>query len=403
MERIRQKVKKHHIISALAVGGIAFAAVNFNNQPLFDNTDNFVLFAREEIKLEQDVQISSGDLGSNKNLDIEKDVIVNGNLFAKEITLDKNTVINGNASFNKLKLHKDVQILGIQTKPVQLPIANLPEIIDFQIGTQNLKFEGATNILAAGNYRDVVFEKNSRLELSGGIYNLRKLELKENSTLIFNASATLNIQFKLRGKDHVSVLPGLNLKPDDLKINYLGIRPKKEKEEREDDDDEINSEMDDKEKKDHKAGKISRPIVFGKQSFFNFKLLASRASVHIGKESTLRGQVLARKIRIGEDSILSREEVFEKESDFTKIVESDGVKFIMNEMVIIFKGSIKVNELFDVASSVNGKATGFLPDLEIGKIEVSTRTIEELDELINEIKNSNNPLIDEVLPNALIL
>ena len=274
---------------------------------------------------------------------------------------------------------------------------------DFQVGTQDFRFEGRNNTLTAGSYKDIILEKNSRLELSGGIYNLHKLELKDSSTLIFNASTTLNIQFKLRGKDRVSILPGLNLKPDDLKINYLGIRPKKEKEEREDDDDEINSLHDDKEKKDHKAGKISRPIVFGKQSFFNFKLLASRASVHIGKESTLRGQVLARKIRIGEDSILSREEVFEKESDFTKIVESDGVKFIMNEMVIIFKGSIKVNELFDVASSVNGKATGFLPDLEIGKIEVSTRTIEELDELINEIKNSNNPLIDEVLPNALIL
>src|SRR3989338_1624203 len=403
MKHIRHKIKKHHIISAFAVGGLAAAMFSFNSQPIFDNTDNFVLFAQEEIKLEQGVQVSSGDLGSNGKIDIEKDSIINGNLFAKEISIDKNTIINGNASFNKLKLHKEVQILGTQTKPVQLLIANLPEIPAFNIGTQNFNFTGATNTLAAGSYRDIVVEKNSRLDLPGGIYNLRKLELKENSTFVFNASTTINIQFKLRGKDRVSVFPDLNLKPDDLKINYLGIKPKKEKEEREDDDDEINSLHDDKEKKDHKAGKISRPIVFGKQSFFNFKLLASRASVHIGKESTLRGQVLARKIRIGEDSILSREEVFEKESDFTKIVESDGVKFIMNEMVIIFKGSIKVNELFDVASSVNGKATGFLPDLEIGKIEVSTRTIEELDELINEIKNSNNPLIDEVLPNALIL
>src|SRR3989338_6856260 len=381
MKHIRHKIKKHHIISAFAVGGLAAAMFSFNSQPIFDNTDNFVLFAQEEIKLEQGVQVSSGDLGSNGKIDIEKDSIINGNLFAKEISIDKNTIINGNASFNKLKLHKEVKILGTQTKPVQLLIANLPEIPAFNIGTQNFNFTGATNTLAAGSYRDIVVEKNSRLELPGGIYNLRKLELKENSTFVFNASTTITIQFKLRGKDRVSVFPDLNLKPDDLKINYLGIKPKK----------------------DHKAGKISRPIVFGKQSFFNFKLLASRASVHIGKESTLRGQVLARKIRIGEDSILSREEVFEKESDFTKIVESDGVKFIMNEMVIIFKGSIKVNELFDVASSVNGKATGFLPDLEIGKIEVSTRTIEELDELINEIKNSNNPLIDEVLPNALIL
>src|SRR3989338_2070063 len=231
MERIRGKVKKHHIISAFAVSGLAAAFFNFNSQPLFQNTDYFVLFASEELKLEQDVQVSSGDLGSNKNLDIEKDVIISGNLFADRTTIDKNTAINGNASFNKIKLHKDAQILGIQTKPVQLPIANLPEIQAFNIGTQNFNFTGATNTLAAGNYRDIVVEKSSRLELSGGIYNLRKLELKENSTFVFNASTTINIQFKLRGKDRVSVFPDLNLKPDDLKINYLGIKPKKEKEE----------------------------------------------------------------------------------------------------------------------------------------------------------------------------
>ena len=396
MERIRQKVKKHHIISALAVGGIAFAAVNFNNQPLFDNTDNFVLFAREEIKLEQDVQISSGDLGSNKNLDIEKDVIVNGNLFAKEITLDKNTVINGNASFNKLKLHKDVQILGIQTKPVQLPIANLPEIIDFQIGTQNLKFEGATNILAAGNYRDVVFEKNSRLELSGGIYNLRKLELKENSTLIFNASATLNIQFKLRGKDHVSVLPGLNLKPDDLKINYLGIRPKKEKEEREDDDDEINSEMDDKEKKDHEAEKIGRPAVFGKNSFLNFKLLAPKASVHIGKESMIRGQILARKIKMGKGGILSLKFYFSIPSKPEDLVEMEGIRLFINVVEVNFINSATFEDALRVAEIINAKILGFGSVTNLYAFEIPTRTVQELEAAIAKVEALNDTKIEDV-------
>ena len=382
-----------------AVSGLAAAFFNFNNPPLLQNTDNLVLFASEELKLEQDVQVSSGDLGSNKNLDIEKDVIISGNLFVNRTTIDKNTAINGNASFNKIKLHKDAQILGIQTKPVQLPIANLPEIQAFNIGTQNFNFTGATNTLAAGNYRDIVVEKSSRLELSGGIYNLRKLELKENSALIFNASTTLNIQFKLRGHGKISILPGQNIKHDDLKINYLGIKLKKEKIEKENDDNEIESEMDNQEKKDHKARRIGRPIVFGKESFLNFKLLAPKAKVIIGKESTLRGQVLVRKIKVGKDSILSREEVFEKESDPTKIVEEQGIKFIGNELIILFVDSVTFANALQVADLVNGKITGFDPNPPTYKIVLPSSNASDMNEAIQKIIDMNDPLIIEVIPN----
>ena len=402
MERIRGKVKKHHIISAFAVSGLAAAFFNFNSQPLFQNTDNFVLFASEELKLEQDVQVSSGDLGSNKNLDIEKDVIISGNLFADRITIDKNTTVNGNASFNKLKLHKDAQILGAQTKPVQLPIGNLPEITEFQVGTQDFRFEGQNNTLTTGNYRDIVVEKSSRLELSGGIYNLRKLELKENSTLIFNASTTINIQLKLRGKDKVLILPGLNLKPDDLKINYLGIRPKKEKEEREEDDNEIDSEMDSKEKKDHKARRIGRPIVFGKESFLNFKLLAPKASVHIRKESMLRGQVLVRKIKVGKDSILSREEIFEKESDPTKLITVDGVEFIVNEIILLLTSASDISEAAEVAKFVGGSVTGSVSSIGLYKIEVNTNTATELQDVIGSIELASFSFVLSVSENALM-
>lgn len=396
MERIKthlKKIKPHHIISALAIFGIAFAAFNFNNPPLFQNTDNFILFAQEEIKLEQGIQVSSGDLGSNKEIDIQKDAIINGNLFANEITLDKNTTISGNVSFNKLKVHKETKILGTQTKPVQLPIANLPEIPDFSIGTQDFKFQGQNNTLAAGSYQNIVLEKNSRLNLSGGAYNLNKLELKENSTLIFNSPTTLNIQFKLKGQKRVSILPGQNLKPTDLVINYIGIRPKNEKEEKEDDDEEINAFHDDKEKKDHKDGKIGRPIVFGKESFLNFKLLAPKANVKLGEISTVRGQVLARKVKVEKNSVLSREEVFSKETDITKIITVEGEKFPVNEIIVVMKDDATFADAQAIADSVKGRIIGFIPVPPIYKIEVSVATALELDNLINQLLAKQNPLI----------
>ncbi|MEX2052742.1 MAG: hypothetical protein WD898_00780 [Candidatus Paceibacterota bacterium] len=59
-------------VSTFAVGGVIFAAFTFGGSPLFSNTDNFVIFAEEEASIKQEVQISSGDLGANKKLDICK-------------------------------------------------------------------------------------------------------------------------------------------------------------------------------------------------------------------------------------------------------------------------------------------------------------------------------------------
>ncbi len=370
--------------------------------PLFANLDNFVLFAQEEVTIEKDVQISSGNIGSNDKIDIEKDVIINGNLFADKITIDKNTTVNGNASFNKLKLHKEAQILGTQTKPVQLPIANLPEIPDFKVGTQDFKFVGSNNTLVAGNYRNIILEKDSRLTLTGGIYNIRKLELKENSTLIFSAVATLNIQSKLKGQKRASILPGQNLKPTDLVINYLGIRPKNEKEEKEDDDDEINSLHDDKEKKEYKDRKSGRPIVFGKNSLLNFKLLAPKAAVHIGESTILRGQIAAKKVKIGKGTIVSRKEGFIQENVFEEaILEEDGSRFFVNELILNLKDEATFLDAQNIADQIDGRIVGFIKTTNVYQIEVLVNTPEELETKIQFIRQLNNPLIEGVFRNYI--
>ena len=395
-------VRPHHIISVLAFGGIVLAAVNFNSQPLFQNTDNFVLFAQEEIKLEQGVQISSGDLGSNKKIDIEKDAIINGNLFADRISIDKNTTINGNASFNKLQIKKESEILGTQTKPIQLPIVNLPEIPEFTIGTQDFKFEGENNTLPSGNYRNITIEKNSKLILTGGTYNLNKLELKENSTLIFQAPITLNIQFKLKGQQRVSILPGQNLNPTDLAVNYIGIKSKKEKQQKEDDD-EIESEMDEKERKDLKDGKIGRPVVFGKDNFLNFKLVAPKAKVNLGDETTFRGQILAKEIKIGKGSVLSRAELFVKESDPKKvIIDQDNSRFLVNEIMVNFTDVATLLDAQNIANLVDGRIIGFIKSVNAYQIEVITDTPEELETKIQLVRQLSHPLVEGVFRNYLL-
>ena len=405
MEVLKKRIKGnyHYIVSALAVVGIAFVAFNSTNSSLFNNLDQFILFAQEEIKLEQGIQISSGDLGSNDKIDIEKDAIINGNLFADTISIDKNSTINGNASFNKLKIHKEAKILGTQTKPVSLPIANLPDIPDFSIGTQDFKFEGQNNNLPAGSYRDIIVEKNSRLTLTGGIYNLNKLELKENSTLIFNAPTILNIQFKLKGQKHVSILPGQNnLKPTDLVINYLGTKPKNEKEEKEDDDEEINALHDDKEKKDHKDGKIGRPVVFGKESFLNFKLLAPKASVKIGEDSTMRGQILARKVKMEKGGVISLVISTSLTTKLTDVVLTiEGEKFVVNQIILQLTPDGTLDDANAIVGTIKGRIVGVIPSINLYQVSVQTATAGELDILIQQLMSQQNPKIKIVSKNII--
>lgn len=368
MRELARNIKSHHILSLVAAGGIVFAALNFNSKPLFSSLDSFVLFAQEEIKLEQGVQVSSGDLGSNGELDIDKDAIINGNLFADRITIDKNSQINGNASYNRLDIKKESKILGTQTKPVSLLIANLPEIPDVQVGDKDFKFEGQNNNLAAGSYRDIVLEKSSRLTLSGGVYNIRKLGLKENATIIFSAPTTLNIKEELKAQENVSLLPATNnLTPHDLALNYAG----------------------------------TKPVEFGKRAFLNVILLAPDAEVHLGEGATFRGRAVAKKVKVGKEGVMSTGSFFSKESDPSKIVTDQGIKFVVNEIVVLFKDQATDIDAQQIAQLVGGSITGFIPTPKIYKIEVRTTMPQELYDKIQAIKNLSNPLIVEVVQNLI--
>ena len=263
------KYIKTFLIFAFILGNFTFVSESSANPP-FNSLDGFVLFAKERISLGKRVQVSSGNLGSNEKLYINKDSTINGDLFADKIYVNKRTIISGNISFNRLKTRKEPQILGSTTTPVSLPIGNLPEILDFPVGDEDIEFEGEENSLPPGNYGEIELEENSQLTLSGGVYNLYKLEVEKNATLIFDAPTTINIAKKFSSEKNTSILPGADTKPQDLLINLSS----------------------------------QKSIYLGKRSFLNFNLLAPEAKVYVGKEATLRGQILARKIEVGKDSVL---------------------------------------------------------------------------------------------------
>jgi hypothetical protein len=121
--------------------------------------------------------------------------------------------------------------------------------------------------------------------------------------------------------------------------------------------------------------------------------------VIIGKDGTVRGQVLARKVRVGKNFIVSRNEMFEKESDISKLVEAGGVKYISNEVIILMSDTATFDDMLPIAKSVNGKIVGFLDILKMVKIEIPATTYAELNRAISSIGAMNSPFVEGVLPN----
>ena len=388
----------------LSAAGFAFSGLH-TTPPLFFTVDKFVLFGSEGVALDDGVQISSGDIGSNKELTVKENGMVNGNLFADKITLSASTTISGNASYNTLKINKTAQILGVTTTPVQLPIANLPLFSDITSATQDITITGTSTTLTAGNYRNITISGSSTLTLSGGIYNTRSLELKDNSTLIYTASTTMNIQRALKGGKNISILNGLNLTPDQLTINYRGFTLKSDNnthDQWDEDNDALSSFESDQERNDEQSGKIGHPAIFGDNAFLNFRLIAPLANVTIGKGSVLRGQVIVRRVRVGRGAVVSREDIFATTPDKTKVVTEGNMHFLSNEIVLLLAGGGTPSDARIIARSVNGRISGNIPEINLYKIEVNTETSAELQSLVQGILNTNNPLILGVTLNFLM-
>jgi len=359
--------------------GLVFFAISVFGSSAITDLEPFVLVAENSIHLAGDTQISSGDIASNKDIRVSENSIANSNLFSDRIQLASNVSINGNATFNKLIKAQTAEVLGEEIRGIDKNIVELPQIHSFQTGNENVTVEeGQETTIGPGNYNQIEVGEGATLTLNPGTYNLNRLTLQNNSKLLYLQETTLNIKTHFQTQNSILIAPaspaGGSNNPNsnsttELSINYIG-RP---------------------------------PITIGDSSFITAKILAPTSRVHLGNRATFRGQIFASDIQIGEEAVLSREAGFEKESDLNKIIElPTQVRLVANEIVIFLVVGSDINALLDIANLVNGQVTGFLSEFDMGKIEVETTTFLELEILINKIKDSNNPLIEDVLPNALV-
>ena len=102
-------------------------------------------------------------------------------------------------------------------------------------------------------------------------------------------------------------------------------------------------------------------------------------------------------------SILSRQEVFTKESDITKlIVDTDGSRFVVNEIIINFVKDAIFTDAQNIADLIGGRIVGFIKSANAYQIEVITNTPEELEIKIQIIRQLNSPLIEGVFRDYIL-
>ena len=218
-----------------------------------------------------------------------------------------------------------------------------------------------------GNFKSIQIAPNSKITLNPGVYNTESLIFGNNSVITFLGTTTINIKKSADIGNKVVFSPSNELPLESIKINSQG-----------------------------------NEIRIGNGSITSGIITAPDATLILGSKTLHRGQLIAKHINIGKEGILSREESFEKESDPGKVVEGEGgVKFVVNEIIILFKDEATLNDAQEIAQLVNGVVAGFVPNPSIYKIRVLAETIFELDNFISMIKNSGKPAIIEVVPNYI--
>jgi hypothetical protein len=115
---------------------------------------------------------------------------------AGDTVLIRNRALVYNVDYNEL-VGKGT-IAGTQTSPLPVAFATLPLAPGIHPGTQNVTVaRNQTLTLAAGRYASIHVSAKSTLVLTGGLYEIRSLDVDQNGTVLFKAAVDLRINGEL--------------------------------------------------------------------------------------------------------------------------------------------------------------------------------------------------------------
>jgi hypothetical protein len=197
-----------------------------------------VVFATNSVWLKQNSAILSGDvvvnsvspspmLDSNAELTIGESVTTSAGyeLKANRIKVKQGAIVASDVFYNELT--NNGIITGDTTTPLELPVVEtLPTFKEGVAGTQDIVvLQDESITLAEGNYRDIVVKAGGSITFTGGVYNVRSIDSRDNTQLLFNASTEVRVadKFDTDLKVYVGPSEGSSVDASDIIFYVAGI------------------------------------------------------------------------------------------------------------------------------------------------------------------------------------
>jgi len=273
-----------------------------------------LLYAQEEIKLKKDIDILSGNVLVNTaheneqghghdhghenhghhdhfELKIDKDVVIAAGyeVVANTIQIKRDATIGSDVYSNDLDNRGT--ITGQTINGVDTPLfLTQPPFKSAPAGTQNITVHKNQDlVLEPGDYGRIKIEDRATLTLTGGIYNIRKLETKKRTRVRFENAAEVRVEDKIKisKKSYVGPAEGALITGADI-IFYIASN--------------------EQEHSEHHAAKLEDHVIF------YGTIYAQYGEVELKKNNSFTGAILAEEIDIDKESDLSMDSYFAPQS-----------------------------------------------------------------------------------------
>jgi len=195
----------------LAVALVAFSNASAWGQPT--SLDEVVLFARNEVRLQSNVNHVGGQIVVNepggealvhqlcRTLPDQQPQLVADRIAVTAVSYDGPELFDVfTNSFSDPA--GNAIVLGTMTQPIGVPLPLLPYPTPVAVtpGTTNVTVRRTTSpqTLPPGDYGDIRVAAGGALSFEGGTYNIRSLRAGARSLVLFNSATTLNVALRVR-------------------------------------------------------------------------------------------------------------------------------------------------------------------------------------------------------------
>lgn len=174
---------------------------------------DFVVFSSESTKLSANAVVNTGNVGANTSLpdpngppDDKEEVEIGervtmlqagSSVVGDTVRLRANSQVY-NVYFNESFFSPSATILGSQVTPQSLPVTTMPAFPTVTAGTTDVVVPANSTVtLAPGSYRNVTVNNKGTLKLTGGLYQISSLDIRQEANIFCLAQSEIRVKIEM--------------------------------------------------------------------------------------------------------------------------------------------------------------------------------------------------------------